>query len=269
MPSSCQNTKRWRAALPSSPKGSKSWFTDRILWFFSWEILGRAIVIFYCMTLIFCCHRILLLDWWPAVSFDTGLLPGHSSAFCLHIIWLINLAAGFRRVSKYDLYLLSPLWDQFWMVPLELRVFPSFHDSILYISRRNYLLVLENPSWITWSCHFGNVANFLSSHCLWKFYDSPLPENWGKCICMQDQSSLWDVRHLPPCLHLIRFGRLRASITLSGASVPAHTNLHCILRFFFTKILLFGTVKFVTIFVMTFYFNTPLLKPGFIITSLS
>lgn len=105
MPSSCQNTKRWRAALPSSPTGSKSWFTDRILWFFSWEILGRAIVVFYCMTLIFCCHCILLLDWWPAVSFDTGILPGHSSAFSLHIIWLINLAAGFRRVSKYDLYI--------------------------------------------------------------------------------------------------------------------------------------------------------------------
>lgn len=39
------------------------------------------------------------------MSFVAGILPGDSFAFSLHIIRFINLAAGFRRLSKCDLYI--------------------------------------------------------------------------------------------------------------------------------------------------------------------
>lgn len=101
-------------------------------------------------------------------------------------------------LSVWFVHVLFHLWGQFWIVTVESRAFPSFMTAFFRFLEETNALVLENPYWITWSCHFENVSNFLSSHCLWKFCDSPLLENWGKCICTQDQSNLWDCHHLPP-----------------------------------------------------------------------
>lgn len=58
----------------------------------------------------------------------------------------------------------------------------SFMTTFFRFVEEINVLVLENPYWITQSCHFENVANFLLSHCLWEFWDGPFTENWGKCI---------------------------------------------------------------------------------------
>lgn len=202
------------------------------------------------------------------MSFDAGVLPGDSSAFSLRVIWLINLAAGFRRVSKCDLctYCFSfetsfewCLWNWGSYLPFPTALF-RFMEGI-------NVLVLENPCWIIQGCHFKNVANFLLSHCLWKFYDGLLPENWGKCITHRI-SQIFEIFiislfTLDPFWQTVRYHLSFKCSYMSTYSL----SLYIALWFFFNKIL-FWTVKFVTISVITFYFNKPLLKPGSIIANL-
>lgn len=114
---------------------------------------------FSIVTLIICCHCILLLDWWPAVSFDTGILPRDSSAFSLHIIWFINLAAGFRRVSKCDLYTYCLPFETSFEWCLWNRGSSLMTAFFRFLEGVN-VLVLENPYWITWSYHFGLLPTF-------------------------------------------------------------------------------------------------------------
>lgn len=117
---------------------------------------------------------------------------------------------------------------------------------------------LENPSWITQRCHLDIFSNFLLCYCLYKFYDVHLLRIRGKCITHRiSQTWLSDTNHRSFYFHLIYFGKLSETITLSDAIVPAHTSLHCIFALWvlFIKILPFWMINFVTIFVTTFYFN--------------
>lgn len=103
---------------------------------------------------------ILVFDWCPAVSFGVEILPEDSSAFSLHIILFVNLAPGFRRVSKCDLYISFSFENNFEWCLCNWGSSVSFMTTFFRFIDEINVLVLENPYWITQRCSLKILQTF-------------------------------------------------------------------------------------------------------------